>query len=128
MNSSSPNRIPNVLSSLACLEALSLPDQGLFLLNRLDFVFPYGQTFSKADLSWWSADRLDPYGFTPDLPNDEIRRAIHLLLDNPWRYLVHADYVAREPLQTGMYKVTNEGHAVVERNRVKVEIDRDMPF
>jgi hypothetical protein len=128
MNSSSPNPIPTSLSSLAYLESLSLPDQGLFLLSRLELVFPFGISFPKADLSWWSEDRLDPFGIAPGLPEDEIRSAIHLLLGDPWRYLVHADYVARMPEEAGVYQVTHEGRVVVKRNRVKVDIDIELPF
>jgi len=121
-HSSSPNRIPDVLPSLACLGDLSHYDQGLFLLTRLSKVFPQNMTFSKVDLFWCEVDRPDPYGLAAGIPRHEQRRAVQHLLTYPWREMVQAGYVPKALADSELIKITDEGWAVVERNRVKVDI------
>jgi hypothetical protein len=63
MNSSLPHRIPTVLSSLECLEDLSLHDQSVFLLKRLALRFPRGKTF-------WLDVLYLPYSFSVPDPDE----------------------------------------------------------
>ena len=126
-DSSSPNRIPDILPSLASLGDLSPHDQGAFLLIRLAKVFPRSMTFSKADLFWCDVDRPDPYGLAAGIPRQEQRRAVQHFLTYPWREIVHAGYVSKASAGSGEYEVTEKGWALVARNRIEVdwtEIDK----
>ena len=120
MNSSSPNRIPTVLSSLACLEALSLDDQSLFLLKRLTLRFPKVKTFTLDTLHGFrfNLSRPDPNQLVPGLPSNECERAIEILLDKPWDEIVRKGYVTEARWQPYWYQIryeiTAEGWAVTD--------------
>jgi hypothetical protein len=115
MNLSSPHRIPAVLSSLECLEDLSLRDQSVFLLKRLAYRFPRGKTF------WLDALYLpqsysvpDPHELVPGLPMNERQMAIHYLLDEPWEEIERNGYVTKAPRGLRWYEISAKGWATVD--------------
>lgn len=113
MDSNSPNRIPTSFPSLACLQELSLHDQGIFLLTRLGCLVPRGATFSKSDLSQRRDYSFDPYRFAAGLPEHEQRRAIYHLFDAPWNEIEQSGYIAKVPRRFGWYEITDKGRALV---------------
>jgi hypothetical protein len=124
MNSSSPHRIPNVLSSLACLYDLSMHDLGLFLLSRLAILFPRHKTFRRFDLVEYDVMyRPDPNGLVPGLGNHEARLGVHRLLGEAWDELASTGYIAEAPRGNKWHEITDKGWAVLESNTVKVDDD-----
>jgi len=127
MNTSSPNRIPNVLGSLAYLEDLSLHDQGLFLLSRLATFFPRGKTFWKIDVFRREGSIPPPNWLAPGIPKYEIRMTIHHLSFYAWNEILHNGWVAEAPPVSGWYEITDKGWEVVESNTCPCEGD-GLPF
>ena len=124
MNSSLPHRIPTVLSSLECLEDLSLHDQSVFLLKRLALRFPRGKTFwLDALYCAFSVSRPDLDELAPGLPNNERQMAIHYLLDKPWDEIERNGYVTKAPRGRRWYEISAEGWAVVDSMTLEVDGD-----
>jgi hypothetical protein len=65
----------------------------------------------------------DPNGLAPGLGNGEARDGVHLLLGEAWDEIARTGYIAEAPPGTGEYEITDKGWAVVQRNRVKDDID-----
>ena len=124
MNSNSPHLIPTVLSSLECLEDLSLRDQSVFLLKRLALRFPRGKTFWLDALYLpYSLSVPDPDELAPGLPIDERQMAIHYLLDEPWDEIERNGYVTKAPRGLRWYEISAEGWAVVDSMTLEVDGD-----
>lgn len=124
MNSSSLHRIPTVLSSLECLEELSLRHQSLFLLKRLALRFPRDKTFWRDALYLpQSLSVPDPEELAPGLPMNERQMAVHYLLDEPWEEIERNGYVNKAPRGLRWYEISAKGWAVVDS--MTLEFDGD---
>jgi hypothetical protein len=127
MNSDAPD-ISTARSNLACLEALSLPDQGLFLLKRLTLRFPWGKIFTLDSLRPFpfSLYDPDPNELVPGLPSNECQRAIQILLDKPWDEIMRKGYVTKASRQPYWYQlryvISAEGWAVANSLEFRNEI------
>jgi len=124
MNSNSPHLIPTALSSLECLEDLSLHDQSLFLLKRLALRFPRGMTFWLDALYLPESHSVpDPNELAPGLPIDERQMAIHYLLDEPWEEIEGNGYITKVPRKLNWYEISAKGWAVACRMTLQVDGD-----